>query len=321
VKTIDIHSHIEIPAIFDLLPEEIRKSAPAPRNIPAKDMAEALEKLNSPEKRIADMAAADISMSVISCAPGQFLYDIDGKLALQISRRINEEIAAIVNRFPDKYLGMAHVPLQDIPASGTELERAVRELKLRGVHICSNVNGKYLGEPVFYPFFEKVATLDIPVFIHPANVAGGHRLDAFFFQNMIGNPLDTTITAGSLIFSGIFDRLPSLKIILAHAGGFVPYNIDRWRRGFDMQPECRQFIKKSPDTYLRNFYYDTISHGPKTLEFLVSRVGADRVLMGTDYPYDMGDLTPVRSIEAASLNTTDREKIFWTNSAALFRAV
>jgi aminocarboxymuconate-semialdehyde decarboxylase len=316
---IDVHSHIEIPAVFDMLPGKIRLSAPAPRNIPAKNMEEALEKLNNPEKRITDMEKAGISMTIISCAPGQFLYDLDGKLALSISRKINDEIACIVKKYPSKFLGMAHVPLQDVEASVSELERAVKSLDLRGVHVCSNVVGRYLGDKTFLPFFEKVAELDIPVFIHPANVAGGHRLDAFFFQNLIGNPLDTTITAGSLIFSGIFDRLPGLKIILAHAGGFVPYNIDRWKRGFEMRPECREFIKKSPETYLRNFYYDTISHGPVTMRFLVSRVGADRVVMGTDYPYDMGDLTPVQSIQAANFTESDREKITSKNSIVLYK--
>jgi aminocarboxymuconate-semialdehyde decarboxylase len=316
--TIDVHSHIEIPEVLDILPEKRRLVDQAYRNIPARSEEEALEKMRNPDKRISDMDEAEISMTILSCAPSQFLYDLEGNLAVEVSRKINDKIAMIVEKHPEKFLGMAHVPLQNVAASIAELERSVHDLKLRGVHVSSNVMGRYLGDSSFLPFFEKAATLDVPVFIHPTNVAGSERLRDFYFQNLIGNPLDTTIAAGTLIFSGIFDLLPGLKIILAHAGGLLPYNIDRWKHGFEVRPECRKSLTKSPEMYLRNFYYDTISHGPKTLEFLISRVGVDKVLMGTDYPYDMGDLTPLKSIRAAKLTDLQQQQILSQNCLNLF---
>ncbi|MFC1936966.1 amidohydrolase family protein [Chloroflexota bacterium] len=317
--TIDMHSHIEIREVFALLPE-----APPPRrneslHVQAYSEKEARDQLSNPDRRIADMEKAGISMTILSNAPGQFLYNLEGNLAVDVSRKINDGIAAIGQRYPTKLLGMAHVPLQNIEASVSELERAVRDLKLKGVHVASNVMGRYLGDRSFLPFFEKVAALDVPVFVHPTNVAGADRMREYYFGNLIGNPLDTTIAAGTLIFSGIFDRLPGLKIILAHAGGFLPYNIDRWSHGFVVRPECREFLKNSPEMYMKHFYYDTISHGPVTLRFLISRVGAERVLMATDYPYDMGDMTPLQSIQAAKLSARDKERILSKNCHSLFK--
>lgn len=316
---IDMHSHIEIPEVFDLLPATSHSYPIASPRIQGYSEKEAREQLSNPDRRIADMEKAGISMSILSNAPGQFSYILEGNLAIDVSRKINDEIARIVQKYPGKFRGMAHVPLQNVAASISELERAVRDLKLCGVHVASNVMGRYLGEQSFIPFFEKVVELDIPVFIHPNNVAGADRMREYYFQNLIGNPLDTTIAAGMLIFSGIFDHLPGLKIILAHAGGFLPYNIDRWRHGFEVRPECRDFLRKSPESYMNNFYYDTISHGPTTLQFLISRVGSGRVLMATDYPYDMGDLTPLQSIGAAKLTATDKERILSKNSLTLFK--
>jgi aminocarboxymuconate-semialdehyde decarboxylase len=249
----------------------------------------------------------------------QFFYDLEGDLAVAVARKQNDRIAATVQKHPKRFLGMATVPLQNPEASAKEIERAVRELKMKGVQIGSNVRGRYLGEERFLPFFEKVAELDVPIFIHPGNVAAADRMKFFYFNNLIGNPLDTTITAGQMIFSGLFDRYPDLKIVLAHAGGMLPWNIDRWGHGYAVRPECREVIKKSPVEYMKNFYYDTITHGPETLRFLISRVGIGRVVMATDYPYDMGDLTPLKSLEAAKLTSRQTEKVASTNAKALYK--
>jgi aminocarboxymuconate-semialdehyde decarboxylase len=219
---IDVHSHIEIPAAFDLLSEQLGSYQVSPQRNQVYDEKESQERLRDPDRRIADMDKAGISMAILSNAPGQFFYNLKGSLAVDISRKINNAIAQIVQEYPEKFLGMAHVPMQDVEASVLELERCVLDLNLRGVHVSSNVLGRYLGDRSFIPFFEKAVELDVPVFIHPTNVAGIERMKGYYFQNLIGNPLDTTITAGTLIFSGIFDRLPELKIILSHAGGFLP---------------------------------------------------------------------------------------------------
>jgi aminocarboxymuconate-semialdehyde decarboxylase len=323
LMTIDMHSHMAIPAAVDLLPE---KPKPLSSPLSAKSAAhqerlvEMLkDQLENPERRIADMEKMGIDVTIISIAPPQLFYNLEGDLAINVSRKQNEQIAVTVQKYPKKFAGMATVPLQNPEVAAKELERAVVELKLKGVQIGSNVRRKYLGDPSFLPFFEKAAALDVPIFIHPTDTAGADRMKDYYFPNVIGNPLDTTITAGTLVFSGIFDRLPNLKIVLAHAGGLLPYNIDRWDHGFKVRPECQEFIKKPPTTYIKNFYYDTISHGPKTLQFLISRVGVDRVVMATDYPYDMGDMTPVKSVNAVKLTVRDREKILSKNVISLFK--
>lgn len=323
IMVIDMHSHMEVPEAEAMLPEKpsVISSPMSAASAAHQQRLVALlkDQLENPERRIADMDKAGIGMTILSMAPSQMFYHLEGSLAIEVVRKQNERIAAVVQKYPERFLGMANVPLQNPGIAAAELERAVKELKMKGVQIASNVQGQYLGEPKFLPFFEKAATLDVPIFIHPTNVAGADRTKFFYFNNLIGNPLDTTITAGQLIFSGIFDRFPTLKIVLAHAGGMLPYNIDRWGHAWKVRPECQEFIKKSPVEYMKKFYYDTISHGPATLRFLISRVGVERVVMATDYPYDMGDLDPLRSIKGAKLTAQVTEKIVSRNVKALYK--
>jgi aminocarboxymuconate-semialdehyde decarboxylase len=323
---IDMHSHIEIAEAVDLMPEKpkVLSSPLSPKSAAYQEaLTKALnQQLNDPQKKIEDMEKIGVDRSVLSIAPPQFFYHLEGKLALDVFRTQNDRIAAVVQKYPQKFTGMATVPLQNVEAAVAELERAIVQLQLKGVEVGSNVRGRYLGDPVFLPFFEKVKALDVPVFFHPQNVAGADRMRDYYFPNLVGNPLDTTLTAGHLIFSGIFDRLPGLKIALSHAGGHLPYIIGRMGHGFKVRPECQEVIKKSPVEYLSQFYYDTISHGPEALRYLISRVGADRVMLGTDYPYDMGDYTPLASIDAVpGLSMAEKEKIAGRNAASLFKII
>jgi aminocarboxymuconate-semialdehyde decarboxylase len=322
---VDMHSHMEIPEAVALLPEKPKPlSSPVSAATAAyqeKLVAALRQQLQDPEKRIEDMDKAGIDQCILSIAPAQFFYNLEGQLAIDVSRKQNDQFAERVQKYPKRFTAIATVPLQNPEAAAKELERAVRELKLKGVQIGSNVRRTYLGDKKFLPFFDKAAELDVPTFIHPIDTAGAERLKEYYLPNVIGNPLDTTITAATLVFSGIFDRLPNLKIVLAHAGGLVPYNIDRWDHGFKVRPECKVSIQRPPSMYLRNFYYDTIAHGTESLRFLISRVGVDRVVVGTDYPYDMGDLDPLKTLKAANLSAEEWDKIVWRNTAALFKLV
>jgi aminocarboxymuconate-semialdehyde decarboxylase len=321
---VDMHSHIEIPEVFDLLPERYKilpsdlgqKSAVQQERL----LVSIREQLCFPERKIKDMQKMGINVTILSITPSQFFYHLDESLVLDVCRIQNDRISEIVQKFPKRFVGMATVPLQNVEVAIKELGRAIIDLKLKGVEIGSNVGARYLGDPHFWPFFEKVKALDVPIFIHPVNVAGAERMKDFYFSNLIGNPLDTTITAAHLIFSGTLDRFPGLKIILSHAGGQIPYIIGRLEHGFEVRPECQEAIKKSPGEYLRQFYFDTISHSPDTLRFLISRVGAERVLMGTDYPYDMGDMNPLQSLESVSgLTAKEKQKIVGQNAISLYR--
>ena len=319
---IDIHSHIEIPDAAALLPAG-HEATPSPLSAESaayqKTHNEAVrEQIRNPERKIADTKDMGLDLAVLSITPSQFFYHADGELAMRVARAQNDHIATIVGQYPQKFIGVATVPLQNVNAAVAELQRSVVELKLQGVEIGSNIRGRYLGDPLFLPFFEKARALNVPIFIHPCNVAGAEKMTDFYFPNLIGNPLDTTISAASMILSGIFDRFPGAKIVLEHAGGHLPYIIGRIAHGWKVRPECRKFIQRSPTEYLGEFYFDTIAHSPEALKFLISRVGAARVLIGTDHPYDMGDMDPLGSLAAVpGLSPKEKEMIAGGNAVSL----
>jgi aminocarboxymuconate-semialdehyde decarboxylase len=235
-----------------------------------------------------------------------------------VCRILNDGIADVVKDHSEQFKGLAHVPLQDPKLALRELERSMGELGLSGVQLGSNVRGLYLGDDAFIEFFEAVEALQAVVLIHPVDIAGYDRLQHFYGRNLIGNPLDTTITAASIIFSGMFDRLPKLKIILCHAGGMMPYIIGRWDHGSHVRSECKK-PQRLPSSYLSNFYYDTIAHSPESLRFLVERVGADKVVVGSDYPLDMGLVDPIGTLLAAQLPSESEQVIVRETARTLFQ--
>ena len=165
--------------------------------------------------------------------------------------------------------------------------------------IGSNVNGKNLDDPSFEPLWAAAAELDAFMMIHPGNVAGADRLRSYYLGNLIGNPLDTTIAAACLIFGGVLERHPTLNFVMVHGGGFIPYQGGRWVHGWQVRPEPKVHLKHSPEPYLDRFLYDTILHSKAALEFLIASVGAERVFLGSDYPYDMGTVECVRQVRCA----------------------
>jgi aminocarboxymuconate-semialdehyde decarboxylase len=215
-------------------------------------------------------------------------------------------------------MGLATLPLQDPEAAVTEAERAVTELGCRGIYLGTNVRGKELTDPSFFPVFERIHALGAPIFLHPLNVIGSQRLTSYYLHNLLGNPFDTAVAAANLIFSGLLDRFPKLNICLPHAGGALPYLIGRLNHGWKVRQECKA-MKKPPSSYLRRFTYDTISHGPEPLRYLINLVGADRVMLGSDYCFDMGYERPVEVVSALKLSSNDQEKILGGNAARLLR--
>ena len=201
------------------------------------------------------------------------------------------------------------MPLQAPQRAADELRRAVRTLGFRGAMIGSNVQGKNLDDPALEPLWATAAELDALILIHPYNVAGADRLRSYYLNNLIGNPLDTTIAAACLVFGGVLERHPKLKVLLVHGGGFVPYQAGRWVHGWNVRPEPKVHLKQSPEPWIDRFYYDTILHAKPQLEFLVESVGASRVLLGSDYPYDMGTGECVRQVKALSIPDADKATV------------
>ncbi len=247
------------------------------------------------ERRLREMDAAGVDIQVLSPVTFFFFYNLPAAECAARARQINAAIAQITVDRPDRFRGMATVPLQDPELAVAELEHAVGELGLHGLEICSNVNGKNFDEPEFKPFFEAVERLGVPIFVHPAHVAASDRLKRHYLVNLIGNPLDTAISIASLIFGGVLDAFPNLKLVFAHGGGIAPVLVGRWNHGHAVRPET-EWLPRPPVEYLKELYYDTITHDTRALAYLCDLVGASRVLLGTDYPFDMGDTGPLATI-------------------------
>jgi aminocarboxymuconate-semialdehyde decarboxylase len=325
-RTIDIHTHILTEETIRLL----RKEAPriAPKLTPIDSGNAILEVAGVPyrpfprggwevETRFRDMDAAEVDVHVLSATPQTYLYNQDAELAAATSALQNDQIAALVKAHPDRFMGIATLPMQAPARAADELRRAVRSLGLRGAMIGSNVNGNNLDDPALEPLWAAASELGAFMLIHPVDVAGADRLRSYYLRNLIGNPLDTTIAAACLVFGGVMERHPKLKICLVHGGGFVPYQAGRWVHGWHVRPEPKVNVKQSPEPSLARFYYDTILHAKPQLEFLVESVGPRRVLLGSDYPYDMGTGECVRQVRALPIGDADKATILNGNAVTL----
>ena len=327
---IDIHTHVEFAGTFDILKkryteEEIfnrfvvpvtgRRSAELNRGI----ISGIREALRDPQKKIRDMEEKGIGLCVLSSTPFGFFYEVEDGLAVELARFQNDQLSEMVKKYPDRFAAMATLPLQVPGEALKELERAIKTLGLRGVEIGSHVSNRELGDEAFWPIYKALEDLDVPIFIHPHHVAGLDRLMDFYLSNLIGNPLDTTIAAAQLIFSGVLEKYPGLKIILAHGGGQFPFIMGRMEHGYQVRPEPKEKVHQPPRAFLKNFYFDTITHNAEALRYLIAFAGSHHVLLGSDYPYDMGDTNPVQTVSKLSgIKAADRRKIMRDNAIALF---
>jgi len=261
------------------------------------------------EQRFVDMKASEVDMQLLSNTPQTFLYNQDAALTAATSALQNEQIGKLVAAHPDRFMGIATLPMQAPDKAADELRRAMRTLKLSGAQIGSNVNGKNLDDPSFEPLWIAANELSAFIMVHPTQVAGVERMKSYYLNNLIGNPLDTTIAAACLVFGGVIERYPAIKFFMVHGGGFVPYQAGRWQHGWHVRPEPQARLKQPPEAAIRSLYFDTILHGKPALEFLVATFGASHVLLGSDYPYDMGTFECVRQVKALSIPEADRATI------------
>lgn len=241
------------------------------------------------EAKLRHMDSLDIDVSVLSIAPTLLFYWLDAAPARDFCQMANEAMAEVAAQSDGRLYAMATVPLQDPEAAARELRRAVTELGHRGALIGTTMEDRRLDNPDFEPFFAAAEALGVPVVLHPYYVGLRPGLKDYYLTNLVGNPLETCVAAARLILSGFFDRHPDLDIVLVHAGGYMPYQIGRVDHGFRVRSETSAIIESPPSTYLRRFYFDTITHAARPLEFLIDFVGADRVVVGTDIPFDMAD--------------------------------
>ena len=316
--TIDVHAHMLTEETIRLLQRESPKAAPKLSDVD--DQFGTLDVAGSVyrhfprggwdlDRRFRDMAAAKVDMQVLSVCPQTFLYAQPPALAAAFARIQNEQLAKLVKTHPGRVQGIATVPMQAPQQAADELRHAMTVLGLRGMQIGSNIAGKNLDDPELEPVWAAAAELGTFILLHPINVAGMDRLGSYYLNNLIGNPLDTTIAAACLVFSGVLERHPSLKICLAHGGGFVPYQAGRFLHGWHVRAEPKKKLPKPPTDSLQRFYFDTIVHSKEVLEFLVGNAGADRVLLGSDYPFDMGMPDGVLQVRNLSLPAAEQASI------------
>lgn len=328
---IDIHTHVEFEKTQSFVSkqytdEEIFSrfvvAATGPRSAQInKGLMPALrEPLRESRRKIRDMDERKLAFSILSSTPFAFFYEIEEGPAVELAQYQNDQLAEMVKVRPDSFAAMATLPLQAPDAALKELDRAINKLGLRGIEIGSHVGGRELGDRAFWPVYEFLEKHELPMFIHPHNVAGMDRLQEYYLSNLIGNPLDTTIASANLIFSGVFEKYPGLKVILAHGGGQLPYIFGRLEHGYQVRPECKDYIRRSPREFLGNFYFDILTHSDEALRYLISLVGSDHVLLGTDYPYDMGENRPVETVlRVSGITESDRDKISRDNAVTLFK--
>lgn len=268
------------------------------------------------ELRVAAMDAQGVRVQALSLTM-PMLYWAGGGLEIKLAQAYNDGAAAAHDAYSDRFVGLAALPMQKPDLAARELERAAALPGIRGVYLGTRINDRELSDPAFFPVYERIEDLGLPIFLHPNNITDPKRLKQFYLGNLIGNPMDTAIAASHLIYGGVLDRFPKLDICLPHAGGAFPYLVGRINHGWEVRPECNH-LEAGPVTYLRRFYYDTISHSAPALDYLIGLVGADRVMIGSDYCFDMGYERPVEVVTGhAGLSDDDRDNILGGNARRL----
>lgn len=324
---IDVHTHVAFPDILAMAKTiRLRGDGPGKRDwVPAESRQEHArqtraidDKLTDPRARLADMEAMGVDMQVVSMNLPTPCYWANARTGAQIARACNDEMARFVAALPDRYVGIGVVPLQDIDATVKELDHLVHELGLRGVQIPSNVRNHDLGEAHFRPFWARLEALGVPAIIHPRGFTHDDRLHKFFLWNSIGQPLEEALAMASLIHEGILDAYPRVKIVISHGGGYLPFYTGRTDKAYDSRPEARANIRRKPSAYMRDFFYDSVVFDRDMLPALVKRVGADKVMMGSDYPRGEIETDPVGFVTGAGLTAMDQKKILFQNAQALF---
>ncbi|MBR0597462.1 amidohydrolase family protein [Sinanaerobacter chloroacetimidivorans] len=271
------------------------------------------------EARKKEMDEQHIDLQGISIGPRLLYYDAPLSLAKDVAEVSNDAIYEIVKNDSQRFFGVGTVPLQNTAAAIEELRKIRYEYGFRSIQIGTEINGSSIADPALFPFYEEVQKLGMTIIIHPFFYGPQKFLEDYYLVNFIGNPMYTTIAAAHLIFSGILEKLPELKFVLCHGGGFLPYQIARFDHGYIERSESKKNIDKLPSYYFKkNFYFDTILHDPVRTRALVDLVGADKVLLGTDYPYDMADHDPYGTVRNLNLPEEDYIKIVNGNARKLF---
>ncbi len=327
VRTIDVHAHIFDEPMMD----GIRRIAPA-LDCKLTDVDKIQGRLHiggiqqwphpagawDMSVRLKDMDDNGVDMQVLSQTPQTFLYDQDPGMVVETSTMINECIAACIKAHPTRFMGIAAVPLQAPEKAADVLKHAMTKLGLQGMQIGTNVKQKNLDDPALEPLWATAEELGAFILMHPQFVVPTDRFKTYYLRNFIGNTLETTIGAASLVFGGVMERHPKLKICLSHAGGYIPYQMGRFRHGWDVRgQETQKNLPVSPEASIRRFYFDTITHFDSALTWLIREYTPDHVLLGSDYPFDMGTFDCPAIVNRLPISQVDKDTILGRQAAYL----
>lgn len=326
---IDIHTHIFVKQAFEKAKEKCTIRIPHIVSnatgalyhlVNGQAYGPVPEQIYDTKKRLEDMKNEGVDLQILSAVPFTFFYSMDPGPGLAIAQAQNDAISQLVNAYPEKFVGLATVPLQDVSAAVEELDRAVKDLGMRGVEIGTHVDNQNLDWYELWPFYEKLQELDVPILVHPESAAGSERMKKYYLTNFIGFPMETSLAVSSLIFGGVLEKFGRLKFCFVHGGGFIPYQRGRLEHGYQVRSEPKTEISKPPSEYVKLLHFDTTTHYEPALEYLTATVGTEKVLLGSDYPYDMADPHPVSSVRRLkSLSQEDEEKILGGNAAKIFK--
>ncbi|MGI5467035.1 amidohydrolase family protein [Streptomyces sp. CA-132043] len=324
--TVDVHAHVLLPEIEALVADrpghdtakalDARRNGPAALAVSGPMVRDRIPKLTDPAVRLAAMDAQGVDIQLVSPSPSHYHYWTDQDMAEKVYRLADEATAAHCSAAPDRLRGLGLVPLQH-PERAVEALDHARALGLLGVEISSHAPGRELSDPAYEPLWARAAETDSLLFLHPFGCTLDERLDRWYLSNTVGQPTENAVALSHLIFSGVLDRHPGLKIIAAHGGGYLPTHIGRSDHAWAARTDARAGCAHPPSSYLRRLYFDSLVHDPDVLRELVRVAGADRVLLGSDYPFDMGTEDPVGALRAARLPDTDLDAVRGGNAAAL----
>jgi aminocarboxymuconate-semialdehyde decarboxylase len=327
-KVIDIHSHIAVPAAASYVAPHLADlswnplaqfAAPETKALGMQQDKDRTPRMTQIDERLADMDAMGLDMQVVMPPPPQCYYTVPVEVAVKAARMINDGVAEYVARKPDRFAALGTVPMPDGNEAAKELERCVNTLGFKGVQILTNVAGRELSEPQYAPFWAKAEELGAVVLIHPNGFTEGRRFSRHYFNNVIGNPLETTLALHYLIFDGVLERHPNLKIIAVHGGGYLGGYQGRIDHVWGARSDGKAELPHPPTFYLKKVYVDSVVFTPHQLEALVDWFGVDHVMLGTDYPYDMAEYDPLEHLMSAErLDEGARSAIAGGNAQRLF---
>jgi aminocarboxymuconate-semialdehyde decarboxylase len=331
LTTIDIHAHA-------IVPEALKRMAAAHPDhgpvlfeddgsrylrYPGRERLGPLpDAIFEPDLRLADMDRQGVDLQIVAIPPPNFHYHVPPEVGADFARIQNDALIALSDKEPERFHVFATLPLQDIEASLAEIDRVASIERVRGVQVGSNVDRMDVDHPSLEPVWTDLEQMDLPVWFHSdqRSIAGADRMSTYYLQNLIGIPLESTIAAAKLIFGGVLDRHPGLRVGFTHGGGFAPYQIGRWEHGWSVRPEPRANIEAhGPRRYFASLYFDSLTHDAISLEMLGRRMGWDHVMLGSDYPFDMASADPVGALERVEMSDEDRSLVLQRNAERFLR--